>query len=64
MLVRGAGLTVSMSQYLITQIAGKGNIWIEPWTEVTEVFGGERLERIVTTTRERIPLRGVPMRCC
>ena len=54
MLVRGAGLAVSMSQYLIAQIAGKGNIRIESWTEVTEVLGGERLERIVTTTRERI----------
>ncbi len=54
MLVRGAGLAASMSQYLIAQIAGKGNIRIEPWTEVTEVSGGERLEHIVTTTRERI----------
>jgi hypothetical protein len=54
MLVRGAGLAVSMSQYLIAQIAEKGNIRIESWTEVTEVLGGERLERIVTTTRERI----------
>jgi thioredoxin reductase (NADPH) len=51
MLVRGAGLAVSMSQYLIAQIAAKGNIRIESWTEV---IGGERLERIVTTTRERI----------
>jgi thioredoxin reductase (NADPH) len=54
MLVRGAGLALSMSQYLIAQIAGKGNIRIESWTEVTEVLGGERLERIVTTTREGI----------
>jgi thioredoxin reductase (NADPH) len=55
MLVRGAGLAVSMSQYLIAQIAGKGNIRIESWTEVTEVLGGERLEGIVTT-RERISI--------
>ena len=53
MLVRGAGLALSMSQYLIAQIAGKGNIRIESWTEVTEVHGGERLEQIVTTTRGR-----------
>ena len=54
MLVRGAGLAASMSQYLIAQIAGKGNIRIEPRTEVTEVLGEDRLERIVTTTREGI----------
>ncbi len=54
MLVRGAGLASSMSQYLIAQIAGKSNIRIEPWTEVTEVLGGERLEQIVTTTREQV----------
>jgi thioredoxin reductase (NADPH) len=51
MLVRGAGLALSMSRYLIAQIAEKGNIRIEPWTEVTDVHGEERLEQIVTTTR-------------
>ena len=45
MLVRATGLAVSMSQYLIAQIAAKSNIRIESWTEVTEVLGGERLER-------------------
>ena len=35
MLVRGAGLALSMSQYLIDQIAEKGNIRIETSTEVT-----------------------------
>jgi thioredoxin reductase (NADPH) len=52
MLVRGAGLARSMSRYLITQIAEKANIRVESRTEVTEVHGEERLERIVTTTRE------------
>jgi thioredoxin reductase (NADPH) len=51
-LVRGAGLALSMSRYLIAQIAEKGNIRIEPWTEVTDVHGEERLEQIVTTTRD------------
>ena len=52
MLVRGAGLALSMSRYLITQIAEKGNIRIQPWTEITGVCGEERLEQIVTTTRD------------
>jgi thioredoxin reductase (NADPH) len=50
MLVRGAGLALSMSRYLIAQIE-KSNIRIEPWTEVTGVHGEEHLEQIVTTTR-------------
>ena len=52
MLVRGAGLALSMSRYLIAQIAEKGNIRIEAWTEVTGVHGEEHLEQIVTTTRD------------
>ena len=52
MLVRGAGLALSMSRYLIAQIAEKGNIRIEAWTEVTRVHGEEHLEQIVTTTRD------------
>jgi thioredoxin reductase (NADPH) len=52
MLVRGAGLALSMSRYLITQIAEKNNIRIEAFTEVTAVRGEEHLEQIVTTTRD------------
>jgi thioredoxin reductase (NADPH) len=52
MLVRGTGLAQSMSRYLIAQIAEKGNIQIESWTEVTGVYGDERLEQIATTTRD------------
>jgi thioredoxin reductase (NADPH) len=51
MLVRGNGLALSMSRYLIAQIAEKDNIRIEAFTEVTEVQGEEHLEQIVTTTR-------------
>jgi len=51
MLVRGPGLTHSMSQYLIHQIAGKRNIRVEPYTQVTSVHGENHLEQIVTTTR-------------
>ena len=52
MLVRGTGLALSMSQYLIDQIAEKGNIRIETSTEVTGVYGDEHLQQIVTTTRD------------
>jgi thioredoxin reductase (NADPH) len=54
MLVRGKGLQLTMSQYLIEQIAGKGNIRIEPFTEVIAVEGEDHLERIVS--RMRTPL--------
>jgi thioredoxin reductase (NADPH) len=52
MLVRGVGLSLSMSQYLIAQITEKGNIRIEALTEVTGVHGEEHLEQIVTATRD------------
>jgi len=50
-LVRGAGLALSMSQYLIDQIAARANIRVEPYTQVTSVEGENYIERIVTTTR-------------
>jgi thioredoxin reductase (NADPH) len=50
MLVRGAGLALSMSQYLISQIEEKRNIRVEAWTRLTAVHGEEHLEQIVTTT--------------
>jgi len=50
MLVRGAGLALSMSQYLISQIEEKRNIRVEAWTRITGVHGEEHLEQIVTTT--------------
>jgi thioredoxin reductase (NADPH) len=51
MLVRGPGLTQSMSQYLIQQIHDKANIRIEPYTQVTAVHGEDHLEQITTTSR-------------
>jgi len=47
-LVRGAGLELSMSQYLITQLASKGNVSIEPYTQVVSVGGDAHLETICT----------------
>lgn len=55
MLVRGAGLTQTMSQYLIQQINDKANIHVEPYTQVTGVHGEDHLEQITTTT---LPLGG------
>jgi thioredoxin reductase (NADPH) len=52
MLVRGSGLALSMSQYLITQIAEKSNIRIEAFTQVTAVRGEEHLEQVITSTRD------------
>jgi len=51
MLVRGAGLILSMSKYLIQQIRDKANIRIEPYTQVTSVHGENHLEQITTVTR-------------
>jgi thioredoxin reductase (NADPH) len=45
-LVRGEGLKLSMSQYLIDQIASKANIRVLPFTQVVSVAGEDRLERI------------------
>jgi thioredoxin reductase (NADPH) len=44
MLVRGTGLTATMSKYLIDEIARTSNIVLEANTEVVEAFGEERLE--------------------
>ena len=54
-IVRGAGLNLSMSQYLIGQIAGKKNITIEPFTQVVSVNGEDHLESICTTTSGEAP---------
>ena len=50
-LVRGKGLELTMSQYLIEQLAAKNNVRIEPFTEVVRAEGEDHLERIVTRTR-------------
>jgi thioredoxin reductase (NADPH) len=46
MLVRGEGLSATMSKYLIDEIERTPNIELEPLTEVVETLGGERLERL------------------
>jgi thioredoxin reductase (NADPH) len=44
MLVRGPGLTATMSKYLIDEIARTSNIVVRPGTQVMEVCGEEHLE--------------------
>jgi thioredoxin reductase (NADPH) len=50
-LVRGEGLKLSMSQYLIGEIASKSNIQVLPSTQVVALEGDEHLQRIVTRVR-------------
>jgi thioredoxin reductase (NADPH) len=45
-LVRGGGLKLTMSQYLIDQIASKADIQVLPFIQVASVDGEDRLERI------------------
>ncbi len=56
MLVRGDGLSATMSQYLIDQIAATPNIEVVSFTEVVGVGGQEQLESLEllnTRTQER-----------
>jgi thioredoxin reductase (NADPH) len=53
-LVRGEGLKLSMSQYLIGEIASKANIEVLPFTEVMEAQGEEHLQRIVARADQKL----------
>ena len=46
-LVRGEGLNLTMSQYLIGEIACKANIEVMPFSEVVEAQGQDHLQRLV-----------------
>jgi thioredoxin reductase (NADPH) len=52
MLVRAPSLAISMSKYLIDQIAGTSNIVVETNSEVLEAFGQERLESLLVGSPE------------
>jgi thioredoxin reductase (NADPH) len=54
-LVRGAGLKLTMSSYLIQQIAHRANITVEPYTQVVSVGGENSLETICTVKRGEQP---------
>ena len=54
-LVRGAGLKLTMSQYLIDQIKARPNIAVEPYTQVVSVGGQHALETVCTVTGNEAP---------
>ena len=54
-LVRGAGLKLTMSTYLIDQIKARPNITVEPYTQVVSVGGESSLETICTVTGNEEP---------
>jgi thioredoxin reductase (NADPH) len=51
-LVRGAGLALTMSQYLIDQLAQSRNISVEAYTRVVSAHGADCLEAISTITNK------------
>ena len=55
MLVRGAGLNLTMSQYLIDQLDHRPNVRIEPYTQVVSVGGESYLEHLCTVTNGEQP---------
>jgi thioredoxin reductase (NADPH) len=54
-LVRGAGLKLTMSQYLIDQIKARPNIVVEPFTRVVSVGGEHELETVCTVSGDEAP---------
>jgi thioredoxin reductase (NADPH) len=52
MLVRGEGLSATMSKYLIDEITATSNIVVVARTQVLEAMGEERLERLRLSTPE------------
>ena len=50
-LVRGAGLAATMSDYLVQRIATSPNITLHPHTEVTELHGDRHLRGVTWTNR-------------
>lgn len=64
MLVRGAGLSQTMSRYLIERIEEDARITVHPFTQVVGLEGGDRLERVVirdarAERTETLPIRHV-----
>jgi thioredoxin reductase (NADPH) len=63
-LVRDAGLSSTMSQYLIDKITATPNIEVRPYSGVAEVVGENRLEALVledlqTKERTTVPARAL-----
>ena len=55
LLIRSKGLSATMSQYLIEQLASKANIRVQTHTEVLSVSGGAALEELRTLTSAPAP---------
>ncbi len=60
MLVRGESLSISMSQYLIDQIAETPNITVKTYTSVIEVKGEKCLEAIITKNNHTGEIEALP----
>lgn len=60
LLIRGDSLKKSMSKYLIDQIEEMNNIVVRVLTEVTEVFGKDKLEAITITNSATSEVETVP----
>ena len=58
-LVRGEGLKLSMSQYLIDQIASKANIKVLASTQVISVEGENYLERIEVCVNAPVEMENI-----
>ena len=54
-LVRGAGLSLTMSNYLIDQLNERSNITVQPYTRVISAGGEHALETICTVTGNEAP---------
>jgi thioredoxin reductase (NADPH) len=58
--IRGADLAASMSQYLIDRITAEPNISIRYRSEVRKLDGSDRLERVVVEDRTTSALEAIP----
>ncbi len=63
MLVRGEGLSATMSKYLIDEIARTSNIVVEARTQVLEAMGDEQLDRAAVAAARQVKLRCRRLRC-
>jgi thioredoxin reductase (NADPH) len=60
--VRGKGLTETMSRYLIQRIEASGNITLRTFTEVSGLEGDGRLERVLLTNSRTDERFAMPIR--
>src|SRR5258708_19345947 len=59
-LVRGEGLVLTMSQYLIAQLNQRHNITVEAYTQVVSADGEHCLEALSTTPTDPLPPKRTP----